>query len=102
MTSQQDLSQAFIYGYYFNKFMIYIKSIEWDERYEFFRAIYNDKHPEAPWEERSDQPVQDMIEYAARKEYVHFFWMGFTVNEDGTYIVHEKIRYLMHKIKVNA
>jgi len=35
------------------------------------------------------------MEYVARKDYFHFFCMGFTVFEDGRYIVHEKIRELI-------
>lgn len=90
-----DLSWAFIRGYYFSRFLMVVKNMEWDERYEFLRAIYDDKHPDAKWEERSDDPIQDMMEYVGRKDYFHFFCMGFTVFEDGRYIVHEKIRDLM-------
>jgi hypothetical protein len=53
------------------------------------------------WEERSENPIQDMMEYVARKEYFHFFCMGFTVFEDGRYIVHEQIRELIWRYNNN-
>ena len=98
--NSEDFSWSFIQGYYYPKFLIMIKKMAWDERYEFLRAIYNDKNPETLWEERSEEPIKDMMDYVARKDYLHFFYMGFTVFNDGKYIVHEKIReliWLYHK-----
>lgn len=94
----EDLSWAFIHGYYFPKFLMFVKGLEWDERYVFLKAIYDDRNPDSLWEERSENPIQDMIEYVARKDYLHFFCMGFTVFEDGRYIVHEKIRNMMRNL----
>jgi len=77
---------------------MFVKGLEWDERYVFLKAIYDDRNPDSLWEERSENPIQDMIEYVARKDYLHFFCMGFTVFEDGRYIVHEKIRNMMRNL----
>ena len=93
--NKDDFSWAFIHGYYYPKFLIMVKAMDWDERYDFLTALYNDKHPDAIWEERSDEPIRDLMEYVAKKDYFHFFCMGFTVFEDGRYIVHEKIRELI-------
>ena len=38
-----------------------------------------------------NEPIKDMMEYVARKDYLHFFCMGFTVKEDGYYTVHDKM-----------
>ena len=35
---------------------------------------------------------KDMMEYVARKDYLHFFYMGFTVQETGHYTVHKLMR----------
>ena len=51
--NMSDLSWSFITGYYYPKFRVVIKNMEWDERYEFLKALYDDKHKEAVWEERS-------------------------------------------------
>jgi len=90
-----DLSWAFITGYYYPKFLRVIKQLEWDERYSFLTTLYNDKHPDEIWEERSDEPIKDMMEYVARKDYLHFFCMGFSVDETGHYTVHRMMREAM-------
>ncbi|MBP98552.1 hypothetical protein CMK18_21590 [Candidatus Poribacteria bacterium] len=90
-----DLSWAFITGYYYPKFLRVIKHLEWDERYSFLTTLYNDKHPDEIWEERSDEPIKDMMEYVARKDYLHFFCMGFSVDETGHYTVHRMMREAM-------
>jgi|TARA_R110001592_G_scaffold101405_2_gene287040 hypothetical protein len=90
-----DLSWAFITGYYYPKFLVVAKGMEWDERYNFLRTLYDDKHKENMWEERSENPISDMMEYVARKDYLHFFCMGFTVGEDGHYQVHRLMREMM-------
>ena len=92
MSNQADLSWAFIQGYYYPKFLSVVKSMEWDERYEFLKTIYNDRNTDSHWEERSETPVKDMMEYVARKDYLHFFCMGFTVLESGHYTVHKLMR----------
>ena len=99
--NKDDFSWAFIQGYYYPKFLIMVKDMDWDERYQFLKAIYNDKHPDALWEERSDEPIADMMEYVGRKDYLHFFYMGFTVFEDGRYIVHRKIRQMIYNYNKN-
>ncbi len=90
-----DLSWAFITGYYYPKFLRVIKQLEWDERYSFLTTLYNDKHPDEIWEERSEEPIKDMMEYVARKDYLHFFCMGFSVDETGHYTVHRMMREAM-------
>ncbi len=90
--NKADTSWAFITGYYYPKFLTVLKKMEWDERYQFLTSLYNDKHPEKLWEERSDEPIKDMMEYVARKDYLHFFCMGFTVLESGHYTVHKLMR----------
>ena len=95
MNNPADLSWAFIQGYYYSKFLTVVKSMEWDERYEFLRTLYNDKHTDENWEERSDNAIQDMMEYVARKDYLHFFCMGFSVEETGHYTVHRMMRQAM-------
>ena len=90
-----DLSWAFITGYYYPKFLRVIKELEWDERYSFLTTLYNDKHPDEIWEERSEEPIKDMMEYVARKDYLHFFCMGFSVDETGHYTVHRMMREAM-------
>ena len=44
-----DLSWAFITGYYYPKFLIVAKGMEWDERYEFLRTLYDDKNIDTKW-----------------------------------------------------
>ena len=90
-----DLSWAFITGYYYPKFLIVIKQLEWDERYLFLTTLYNDKHPDEIWQERSEEPIKDMMEYVARKDYLHFFCMCFSVEETGHYTVHRMMRQAM-------
>ncbi len=90
-----DLSWAFSTGYYDRKFLRVIKQLEWDERYSFLTTLYNDKHPDEIWEERSEEPIKDMMEYVARKDYLHFFCMGFSVDETGHYTVHRMMREAM-------
>ena len=90
-----DLSWAFITGYYYPKFLVVAKGMEWDERYNFLRTLYDDKHKENMWEERSENPISNMMEYVARKDYLHFFCMGFTVGEDGHYQVRRLMREMM-------
>ena len=94
-----DLSWSFITGYYYPKFRVAIQNMEWDERYEFLKALYDDKHKEALWEERSEEPISDMMEYVARKDYLHFFYMGFTVRETGHYTVHRLMREAVSKFR---
>jgi len=93
--NKADLSWSFITGYYYPKFLTVLKGMEWDERYNFLKELYDDKNPATLWEERSEEPIKDMMEYVARKDYLHFFCMGFTVCEDGYYTVHEKVREAM-------
>ena len=95
MKNPADLSWSFIQGYYYPKFLKFVKDMEWDERYQFLKTIYNDKNPHSIWEERSIEPIQDMMEYVARKDYLHFFYMGFTVAKTGHYTVHNKMRDAM-------
>ena len=71
MKNPADLSWAFIQGYYYPKFLKVVKDMEWDERYQFLKTIYNDKNPESLWEERSLEPIQDMIE---RTTFISFTW----------------------------
>ncbi len=97
--SKDDLSWSFITAYYYPKFLIVVKEMEWDERYNFLKALYDDKQNENEWEERSDEPIKDMIDYVARKGYLHFFCMGFTVCEDGYYTVHEMMREAMRTFR---
>ena len=99
MNNPADLSWAFIQGYYYPKFLTVVKQMEWDERYQFLKTIYNDKKPNETWEERSEEPIQDMMEYVARKDYFHFFCMAFTVQEDGYYTVHKMMRKAMRKFR---
>ncbi len=93
--NKADVSWSFITGYYYPKFLTVLKRMEWDERYTFLREMYDDKHPDTVWEERSDEPIKDMMDYVARKDYLHFFCMGFTVNDDGYYTVHHKMREMI-------
>ena len=95
--SVQDESWAFITGFYYAKFLIFVKKLMWDERYRFLKGLYDDPNPHQKWEERSTEPVKDMMEYVARKDYLHFFCMGFTVEEDGHYTVHRAIRNMMYE-----
>jgi hypothetical protein len=95
--NKADSTWAFLRGYYFPKFLIVIKSLPWDERYEWLKAIYNDKHPDAHWEERSDDPVRDMMEYVARKDYFHFFCMGATVEDSGAYRIHRMLAKAVYR-----
>ncbi len=60
--NRADLSWSFITGYYYPKFITVLKSMECDERYRYLRAMYDDKHPEEIWEERSEHPMKDMME----------------------------------------
>jgi hypothetical protein len=99
MKNPADLSWAFIQGYYYPKFLKVVKEMEWDERYQFLKTIYNDKNPDSIWEERSEAPIQDMMEYVARKDYTHFFYMGFTVQETGHYTVHRLMREAVSKYR---
>jgi hypothetical protein len=99
MNNPADLSWAFIQGYYYPKFLIVVKQMEWDERYQFLKTIYNDKKPNETWEERSEEPIQDMMEYVARKDYLHFFYMGFTVMETGHYTLHRLMREAISKFR---
>ncbi len=93
--NKEALSWSFITSYYYSKFLMAVKSMAWDERYLFLKEMYDAKYPENKWEERSQDPVTDMMEYVARKDYLHFFCMGFTVDEDGYYIVHRMMRKAM-------
>ncbi len=93
--NMSDLSWAYLTTYYFPKFKVVLRNMEWDERYTFLCEIYNDRHPDNHWEERSAEPIKDMIEYVARKDYFHFFCMGFTVADTGHYTVHQKMREAM-------
>jgi len=96
---KEALSWSFITGYYYPKFLSVIRKMEWDERYTFLKTLYDDKYPEKVWEERSDQPIKDMMEYVARKDYFHFFVMGFSVKESGHYTVHKTIREAMAQFR---
>jgi|TARA_R110000824_G_scaffold197264_6_gene380709 hypothetical protein len=90
-----DLTWAFLTTYYFPKFKVVLRSMKWDERYEYLCELYNDFNPDQPWEKRSTEPIKDMIEYVARKDYFHFFCMGFTVADTGHYTIHTKMREAM-------
>jgi hypothetical protein len=91
MTNMADSTWAFMRGYYYPKFIKVIKSLEWDVRYEWLKEIYNDRHPNDLWEERSDDPVKDMMEYVVKKDYFHFFCMAVTVEENGSYRIHRML-----------
>ncbi len=95
--NKEDASWAFLRGYYFPKFLIVIKSLQWDERYEWLKSIYNDKHSENPWEERSEDPIKDMMEFVAKKDYFHFFCMAVTVQEDGSYRIHRMLSKAIYR-----
>ena len=62
MMNPADLSWSFIQGYYYPKFLNVVKNMEWDERYQFLKTIYDDKNPKTLWETRSEEPIQDMME----------------------------------------
>mgnify|MGYP003638590509 FL=1 len=91
MSNMADSTWAFMRGYYYPKFIKVIKSLEWDERYEWLKEIYNDRHPNNLWEERSDDPVKDMMEYVVKKDYFHFFCMAVTVEDNGSYRIHRML-----------
>jgi hypothetical protein len=70
-----DLSWAFITGYYYPKFLVVAKGMEWDERYEFLRTLYDDKNTDTKWEERSENPISDMMNMLHEKTiYTSFAW----------------------------
>ena len=66
MTSKADSTWAFMRGYYY-------------------------RHPSNLWEERSEDPVKDMMAYVSKKEYFHFFCMGVTVEDNGDYRIHRML-----------
>ena len=99
MKNKEALSWSFITGYYYPKFKVVIGKMELYERYSFLRTLYDDKHPHNLWEERSNEPIKDMMAYVARKDYLHFFVMGFSVEEGGHYTVHRMIREAMAQFR---
>jgi hypothetical protein len=91
MKNKEDTTWAFLRGYYYPKFITVIKSLEWDERYEWLKEIYNDRNPDNLWEERSSDPIKDMMDYVAKKDYFHFFCMAVSVEETGEYRIHKML-----------
>ncbi len=94
---QEENTWAFLRGYYYPKFVIVLKSLAWDERYLWLRNIYNDANPNSLWEERTNDPIKDMMEYLSRKDYFHFFCMGVTVNENGSYKIHRVVSNCVYR-----
>ena len=40
LMNKDDFSWAFIQGYYYPKFLIMVKNMDWDERYEFLKKQF--------------------------------------------------------------
>lgn len=90
----EDLTWGYLRDFYYPRFRNSIGLIPWDVRYPLLRELY-DNNSEKPWEERSSDPVSDMMDWVARKGYWVFFQLGVTVRPDGSFTVHPHISRLL-------
>jgi len=79
---------------YFPQFMAGVMRIDWPERFEILKELYDNDPEDIPWEIRSDDPMADMMRWVGSKgesAYFTFFVKGTTVNEDGSFKLHPNI-----------
>jgi len=89
-----DLTWSYLRDFYYPRFRNSVGLIHWDQRYPLLRRLY-DHGSESDWEERSSDPVADMMDWVARKGYWVFFQFGVDVNEDGSFTVHPIISRML-------
>lgn len=86
--SETDTTWLMLRIYYYPQFLEGVIDSPWSERYEILKILYDEGNPEQGWEIRSEKPMEDMMEYVAKKGYFKFFCAGTTVNKDGSFSFH--------------
>ena len=90
----EDLTWSYLRDFYYPRFRNSVTHIAWEHRYPILKTLY-DHGSEKSWEERSGDPIADMMGWAARKGYWAFFSRGVTVSPDGSFTVHPHISRLL-------
>lgn len=90
----EDLTWSYLRDFYYPRFRISITHIEWEQRYDLLKTLY-DNRPDDHWEGRTRDPVADMMSWVGRKGYWTFFSRGVTVRPDGSFTVHPIISRLL-------
>lgn len=90
----EDLTWSYLRDFYYPRFRNGVAMMTWEQRYPIMRTLY-DHGSEDPWEERSRDPIADMMDWVARKGYWTFFSRGVIVRPDGSFTVHPIISRLL-------
>ena len=70
---------------YYPRFLTRITTLPWDERFDVLREIHGE------WELRSEEPIEDMMDYVFTHGYFGIFSRGVTIHEDGSFKIHPLI-----------
>ena len=89
-----DLTWSYLRDFYYPRFRNSVTHLPWEYRYPILKTLY-DHGSEIHWEERSGDPIADMMNWAARKGYWTFFARGVNVSPDGSFTVHRHISRLL-------
>jgi hypothetical protein len=79
---------------YYPRFVEGITQLLWSERYDVLKEIYGD------WEQRSNDPVEDMMDYVYKNTYFAIFCKGVVVNDDGSFKIHRLISNNLGKVGI--
>ena len=85
-TSEQLETWSYLRSYYYPRFVNGITRLNWSNRFDVLKMIHGD------WEDRSEDPINAMIEYVKENNgYFEFFCKGVEVFEDGSF----KLKHLI-------
>jgi len=96
--SPEDLAWGYLREFYYPRFRNSIGLIPWERRYEILKDLYDNREASPRWEERSGDPIRDMMEWVGRKGYWTFFLRGVDVRSDGSFKVHIYISQLLGRL----
>ena len=94
----QDLAWGYLREFYYPRFRNSIGLIPWEKRYGILKDLYDNREEDTRWEERSGDPIRDMMEWVGRKGYWTFFLRGVDVMPDGSFKVHIYISQLLGRL----
>ena len=84
----EAITMEYLSRFYFPSFLTSVTQLEWDGRYRALKAIYDAgaalKGSE-PWEERTDEPIADMMQWVGYKGYFPFFCRGVVIESNGAF-----------------
>lgn len=101
----EAITMEYLSRFYFPSFCSMITQLEWDDRYRILKDIYDAgaaiKGYE-PWEERSDNPIADMMVWVGYKGYFAFFCRGVLIQSDGSFTILRALGEQLHPMGAQA